>query len=470
MGGGTGFDSQGNWGQPDDGMFHKQGGRIGERADTPPSSPSTVHNHYWSGIQDPSGNGPKPPANPSYPSEGGSSQADMGPGGITGRGPQQLNQPAPPPSYGPMVTPNGGVPPGMPYSPVTPPSAFQGVSGGGLQPGYMQGVQDQRNQFFDSIGTTTDAPAPSYVPPTSNVPVPGWVQITPTRGDPWWYDPSGPPTANIHANAAPDYGFDNNPPPVSPAPSPAPPPVTPPPASTAPPTTSAPPAAAPIDFGNLNDPAAWMNLVRNPEQLRAWVQQGLGPNADAQLINYYVGKVQGQPGANPTEQAGSANYWLDKLRRDPVANNYHGDPSGMFAPNTDLMSQQYALISQLMSGGPITPEVIAMMNAQNQATSAVAGQDAMKQFNQNAAGRGTFQGGTAEATRQRLMDKAMQAQLVGQRSVGIQAPQTNYSALLNALSGGQGIIGANNQLGYAYNNANASLEQQFINFLAGLGQ
>lgn len=67
----------------------------------------------------------------------------------------------------------------------------------------------------------------------------------------------------------------------------------------------------------LSNPSAWMSLVGNPTQLSAWVQQGLGPNANPSLVNYYVGKIQGQPGANPTEQAGSANYWLQKLQSDP---------------------------------------------------------------------------------------------------------------------------------------------------------
>lgn len=67
----------------------------------------------------------------------------------------------------------------------------------------------------------------------------------------------------------------------------------------------------------LSNPSAWMSLVGNPTQLSAWVKQGLGPSADPNLVNYYVGKIQGQPGANPTEQAGSANYWLQKLQSDP---------------------------------------------------------------------------------------------------------------------------------------------------------
>ncbi len=82
-------------------------------------------------------------------------------------------------------------------------------------------------------------------------------------------------------------------------------------------TSPAPMPNVPVG-GNLSDPATWMALVNNPTGLRAWVQQGLGPNASPQLIDYYVSKVQGQPGANPTEQAGSAQYWMQKLQSDPT--------------------------------------------------------------------------------------------------------------------------------------------------------
>ncbi len=72
------------------------------------------------------------------------------------------------------------------------------------------------------------------------------------------------------------------------------------------------------DFGNLQDPNTWMGLVGNPTQLSSWVKQN-APGADQSLVDYYTGKIQGQPGANPTEQAGSAQYWMDKLASDPKA-------------------------------------------------------------------------------------------------------------------------------------------------------
>ncbi len=82
------------------------------------------------------------------------------------------------------------------------------------------------------------------------------------------------------------------------------------------PARSPPPASASTS-ANLSDPSAWMSLVSNTPALSSWVQQGLGPTASPDLVNYYIGKIKGQPGANPTEQAGSANYWMQKLQSDP---------------------------------------------------------------------------------------------------------------------------------------------------------
>lgn len=71
-----------------------------------------------------------------------------------------------------------------------------------------------------------------------------------------------------------------------------------------------PPASA------LANPSAWMSLVQNPTQLAQWVQS-TAPGMSPSLVNYYVGKIQGQPGANATEQAGSAQYWAQKIASDP---------------------------------------------------------------------------------------------------------------------------------------------------------
>ena len=89
------------------------------------------------------------------------------------------------------------------------------------------------------------------------------------------------------------------------------------------PGTTTPPTAAPNPaqtIGALSNPSAWMSLVGNDTALKSWVTSGLGSGANTPgLVDYYVGKIKGQPGANPTEQAGSANYWLQKLQSDPNA-------------------------------------------------------------------------------------------------------------------------------------------------------
>lgn len=408
----------------------------GQGSNKQPTGPSVVHNHYWAAPETPTNMPVDAAATGSDPTTGrpwGTGQSASGPthddavragnGGFVG--PQRGGyDPSAPPvqSYGPMVTPNGGVPPGMPYAPVQPPNPGYQASMGVAAPAPITNLDGMQ---FNGLQGSQAGPYPDPTNPSESIP---WAQ---------------------------------------PAPAPVPTQTTP--AGQAAPGQAAP--AQPQNFGNLGDPSTWMNLVRNPTQLAQWVRSGLGPNASDQLVNYYVGKIQQQPGANLNEQAGSAGYWMDKLQRDPnIGPTPGGAPGDAFGPQPGIMGQQYNLISQLMSGGPISPEVIALMNSQNQATTAQAGQDALRQYNQGAAGRGVFQGGTAAAMRAKLADNAMKAQLSGQRSVGIQAPQINYNSLISALAGGQNVIGANNQLGYAYNNANASLEQQFINALMNLNQ
>lgn len=79
-----------------------------------------------------------------------------------------------------------------------------------------------------------------------------------------------------------------------------------------------PAASGQAPSGNLTDPSAWMSLVGNDAELSKWVTQGLGSAASKPgLVDYYVGKIKGQPGANANEQAGSAAYWLQKLQSDP---------------------------------------------------------------------------------------------------------------------------------------------------------
>lgn len=119
--------------------------------------------------------------------------------------------------------------------------------------------------------------------------------------------------------------------------------------STAPTSTSTLPSA-----NALGDPSTWMGLVGNTPALTDWVRQGLGPKASADLVNYYVGKIKGQPGANPTEQAGSANYWLQKLRSDP---NVTGQSSASTLPRATMPPTSLApfLTPSTVSGNAFAP-------------------------------------------------------------------------------------------------------------------
>lgn len=119
------------------------------------------------------------------------------------------------------------------------------------------------------------------------------------------------------------------------------------PSTPAPGTVAGAAGAPPAATGNLADPSAWMSLVGNKQALTQWVQSGLGPTADPGLVNYYVGKIQGQPGANPTEQAGSANYWMQKIKSDPSLGGGTGTISGAAKTNP------YAMTAPLQTG--VTP-------------------------------------------------------------------------------------------------------------------
>ena len=91
------------------------------------------------------------------------------------------------------------------------------------------------------------------------------------------------------------------------------------------PTTSSPTSSASSSSSSssvpssssLSNPSSWMSMVNNPSQLTAWVKS-VAPKMSDSLVNYYVGKIQGQPGANASEQAGSANYWAQKIASDPT--------------------------------------------------------------------------------------------------------------------------------------------------------
>lgn len=106
---------------------------------------------------------------------------------------------------------------------------------------------------------------------------------------------------------------------------------------------SAMPASGQASFGDLSSPAAWMALVRNPQQLKSWVRQN-NPGISDDLANYYVTKIQGQPGANAAEQAGGAQYWTQKMQGGGVEGAGGGGfsggfggggqgPSGLYNPN-----------------------------------------------------------------------------------------------------------------------------------------
>jgi hypothetical protein len=117
--------------------------------------------------------------------------------------------------------------------------------------------------------------------------------------------------------------------------------------------------------GNLSDPNAWMSLVGNDQALKSWVAQGLGPASQTPgLVDYYVGKIKGQPGANPTEQAGSANYWMGKLQSDP---NVTGKAAAPMAPANSMSA---AMTTQ--PANPYTPMIAPALQLPNAANSFAA--------------------------------------------------------------------------------------------------
>lgn len=129
------------------------------------------------------------------------------------------------------------------------------------------------------------------------------------------------------------------------------------------PAGSAPQTPA-ASFGNLSDPSAWMGLVGSPSQLATWVQQQ-NPRLSPGMVQYYVGKIQGQPGANPTEQAGSATYWSQKIQSDPTtggssaASSASGLPAARtlaaYTPGLSVPTGPTVAPFQLRSIGAIRP-------------------------------------------------------------------------------------------------------------------
>jgi hypothetical protein len=112
----------------------------------------------------------------------------------------------------------------------------------------------------------------------------------------------------------------------------------------------------PAGMDKLSDPNTWMSLVADTPALTSWVQQGLGPAAKPDLVNYYVGKIKGQPGANAQEQAGSANYWLQKLRSDPELAGGSGQATGGTAARTGPVTLSYTPQMNYSSpAAPLTP-------------------------------------------------------------------------------------------------------------------
>ncbi len=111
------------------------------------------------------------------------------------------------------------------------------------------------------------------------------------------------------------------------------------------------PTSSAQSFGNLSDPSNWMSLVGNTGKLASWVQS-VAPGLSPQLQQYYVSKIQGQPGANATEQAGSAQYWTNKLLSDPTLGG--GGTSSQSAANGQTLP--YSLAS-LMMQPPVSPGV-----------------------------------------------------------------------------------------------------------------
>ena len=82
------------------------------------------------------------------------------------------------------------------------------------------------------------------------------------------------------------------------------------------------------DFGNLSDPRQWDALVQNPDRLKAWIKSQ-NPGWNDQLVGYYAGVIQKQPGASDAEKAGSADYYINqKFKKDPFYGGQYGASGG----------------------------------------------------------------------------------------------------------------------------------------------
>lgn len=77
-------------------------------------------------------------------------------------------------------------------------------------------------------------------------------------------------------------------------------------------------------FGDLSDPAAWMQVAGDSNKAVQWLKSQF-PDLPDEVAQYYAKVMKGQPGANATEQAGSAQYYLNMIReREYNGNQYVG--------------------------------------------------------------------------------------------------------------------------------------------------
>lgn len=128
---------------------------------------------------------------------------------------------------------------------------------------------------------------------------------------------------------------------------------------TAPTSSTMPSGSTSGSSANLSDPAAWMSLVGNDSALTDWVKGNLGTQASPDLVNYYVGKIKGQPGANAIEQAGSANYWAQKLKADPSL----GGGSGSVASAATAGPVKLNYTPSMIGGGTSSTPTIGTLQA-----------------------------------------------------------------------------------------------------------
>lgn len=209
----------------------------------------------------------------------------------------------------------------------------------------------------------------------------------------------------------------------------------------------------------------------DPTYFQQRLDQGLFQDAGGQGGGIGTGVANGVGIGGGAPQLGGARPFIGSaptLTANLIQGGVPTLGNGSQYQNPALMGQQDKLMGQILGQPTLSPEVIAQMQEQQKELAVNQGQAAGRQYDQNAAGRGIFGGGTYESNKQNQANQLTQQLLQSNRDVNVNAATTNRQSLLDALSASQSVLGQRQNLGYNYDAANANLGFNYNNANANI--